>query len=153
MNRVLLAIGIMLVSALTTVAQQAATSAGGPAKGVSRGEHAGVPTVEEQLKVLTEKLDLTAAQEAKIKPILQELHDATQKLMQDKRMSREERLRNVRPRRYAADKSIREILSEDQKKKLDQYLQGPHREMHGDLSGATPPPPPERQKNRRHPGG
>jgi hypothetical protein len=40
-----------------------------------------------------------------------------------------------------ADKKIREILSDDQKKKLDQYLQGPHSEMHGNLSGATPPAP------------
>jgi hypothetical protein len=37
------------------------------------------------------------------------------------------------------DKKIREILSDDQKKKLDQYLQGPHSEMHGNLSGVTPP--------------
>ena len=135
----LLALGTMLMFALTTVGQQATTSAGSPAKGVSGGEHAGLPTVEEQLKVLTEKLDLTAAQQAKIRPIMQELHDATQKLMQDESMSREERLGKVRPRRYAADKSIRGILNDDQKKKLDQYLQGPHREMHGDLSGATPP--------------
>jgi hypothetical protein len=45
----------------------------------------------------------------------------------------------VRPQRYKADKQIREFLSDDQKKKLDQYLQGPHSEMHGNLSGATPP--------------
>jgi hypothetical protein len=45
----------------------------------------------------------------------------------------------VRPLRMNADKKIREILSDDQKKKLDQYLQGPHSEMHGNLSGATSP--------------
>jgi hypothetical protein len=32
------------------------------------------------------------------------------------------------------------LLNDDQKKKLDQYLAGPHAEMHGGLSGATPPP-------------
>lgn len=141
MNRSqLLVIGTILIFALTTVAQQPPTGAGSPAKGASGGGHAGLPSVEEQLKVLTEKLDLTAAQQAKIKPIMQELHDFTEKLMQDKNMSQEERLRNVRPRRYAADKSIRQVLNEDQKKKLDQYLQGPHPEMHGDLTGATRKP-------------
>jgi len=34
-----------------------------------------------------------------------------------------------------AGKKLREFLTEDQKTKLNAYLQGPHREMHGDLSG------------------
>ncbi|HEV2492469.1 MAG TPA: hypothetical protein VG204_05280 [Terriglobia bacterium] len=141
MNRSqLLVIGTILIFALSTVAQQHTAGAGSPAKGVAGAEHNGLPSVEEQLKVLTEKLDLTPAQQAKIKPIMQELHDFTEKLMQNKNMSREERLRNVRPRRYAADKSIRQVLNEDQKKRLDQYLQGPHPEMHGDLTGATRKP-------------
>ena len=99
-----------------------------------------LPTVEEQLKVLNEKLDLNAGQQAKIKPILQHLHDATLNAMQDQKLSREERLAKVRPQRQMADKKMREVLSDEQKKKLDQYEQGPHQEMHGTLSG-TPKPP------------
>jgi len=141
MNRFrLLGIGTMLIVALTAPAQQTATGPGGTNKD-ERGVQGGVPTVEQQLKVLTEKLDLTGDQQARIKPILQELHGATQKLMQHKSLSREERLAKVRPQRYKADKQIREILTDDQKRKLDQYLQGPHPEMHGKLSGTTPPPP------------
>ena len=136
MNRIrLLAIGTVLMFALTTVAQQTTTSSD------AHGGSGGVPTVQGQLKVLTEKLSLTRDQQARITPILQELLDATQKLVQDKSLSHEERLSKVRPQRYKADKQIREVLSDDQKKKLDQYLQGPHSEMHGNLSGATPPPP------------
>jgi hypothetical protein len=60
--------------------------------------------------------------------------------MQDENMSREERLGNVRARRIKADKKIREILNDDQKKKLDQLEQEPHPELHGNLNGATPPP-------------
>jgi hypothetical protein len=119
-----LAIGTVLIFALAVLAQQIATT----------------PTVDEQLKVLTEKLDLTAGQRAKVRPIMQELHDATEKLMQDERLSREERLAKVRPQRKQADKKIRALLNDDQKKKLDQYLAGPHDEMHGGLSGATAPP-------------
>jgi Spy/CpxP family protein refolding chaperone len=141
MNR-LLAIGTMSIVALTAPAQQTATGPAGTDKEEhgQRGAQDGVPTVETQLKVLTEKLDLTGDQQAKVKAILQELHDATLKLVRDKSLSREERLAKVRPQRYKADKQIREILSGDQKKKLDQYLRGPHSEMHGNLSGATPPP-------------
>jgi Spy/CpxP family protein refolding chaperone len=138
MNR-LLAIGTMLIVVLTAPTQQTATRPGGTDKEehAQRGAQDGVPTVESQLKVLTEKLDLTGDQQARIKPILQELHDATLKLVRDKSLSHEERLAKVRPQRYKADKQIREFLSDDQKKKLDQYLQGPHSEMHGNLTGAT----------------
>jgi Spy/CpxP family protein refolding chaperone len=124
----------MLMFALTTVAQQTTTSS--DAHG---GRGVGVPTVEKHLKVLAEKLDLTVDQQAKIKPILRELHDATQKLMRDESISREERMGNVRVCREKADKKIREILNDDQKKKLDQLEQEPHPELHG--NGATPPPP------------
>jgi Spy/CpxP family protein refolding chaperone len=130
MNRFrLLAMGTMLTVALTAAAQQTATE--------QHAAQADVPTAEQQLKVLTQKLDLTGHQQARIKPILQELHAATEKIVHDKSLSREERLTRVRPQRYKADKQMREILSDDQKKKLDQYEQGPHPEMHGNLSGAT----------------
>ena len=135
MNRIrLLAIGSMLLIAPGMLARQTAPT-GEPAKGA-----AGVvlPDVGDQLKVLTRKLDLSGDQQAKVKTILQELHDASLKLMQDEGASREELLSKVRPLRMNADKKIREILSDDQKKKLDQYLQGPHSEMHGNLSGTTP---------------
>ena len=57
MNRLrLLAIGTTLMLALTTAAQQAPTSS--DAHGGSGG---GVPTVQEQLKVLTEKLGYEAS--------------------------------------------------------------------------------------------
>lgn len=138
MNRCrLITLGTALLFALASHAQQATTPERTPAKGVSSGD-GGLPTVETQLKVLIEKLSLTSEQQTKVKPILQELHDATEKLMQDKNLSQEERLTKVRPERYKADERIRAILSDGQKKKLDQYELGPHREMHGDLSGAAP---------------
>jgi hypothetical protein len=142
MNRFrLLAFGAMLIAAWTAPAQQAPTAPVGVDKGNNGQPSAedGAPTVEQQLNVLAEKLDLTADQQARITPILRDLHDATLKLMQDTTLSREERLALVRPQRYKANEQIHEILSEDQKKKLDQYLGGPHSEMHGNLSGAVSP--------------
>ena len=120
MNRFrLLAIGTMMIFALTLVAQQTTRPGGG------------VPTVQGHLKVLTEKLALTGDQQTKVKPILQELHDATQKLEQDEGMSQEERMGKVRASREKADKKIREILNDDQKKKLDQLEHEPHSGLHG----------------------
>jgi hypothetical protein len=143
MNRYrLLPIGTVLIFALTAQAQQPKTRPGTPAKAVPGPADASLPTVEAQLKVLTEKPGLTNEQQGKVKAIVQELHDATLKLVGDKSMSSEERLAKVRPHRDKADERIRALLNEDQKKKLDQYEQGPHPEVHGSLRGATPPPRP-----------
>jgi Spy/CpxP family protein refolding chaperone len=137
MNRIrLLAIGGMLLIAPAMLAQQTAQT-GGPAKDAAQG--VGLPDVGDQLKVLTQKLDLSVDQQPKVKTILQELHDASLGLMQDENISQDELLSKIRPLRMNADKKIREILTNDQKKKLDLYLQGPHSEMHGNLHGATPP--------------
>jgi hypothetical protein len=137
MNRIrLLAIGSMLMFAPAMLAQQTAQPSGS-GKGAAHGLD--LPKVEEQLKVLIQKLELTVDQQPKVKTILQELHDATQKLMQDETLSHEQLLDQVRPLRLKADKQLREILSDNQKKKLDLYLQGPHSEMHGNLNGTAPP--------------
>ena len=137
MNRILLlAIGSMLLIAPATLAQQTAPT-GEPAKDAAQGVV--LPEVGDQLKVLTQKLDLSVDQQPKVKTILQELHDASLRLMQDETISQDELLSKVRPLRMNADKNIREILTNDQKKKLDLYLQGQHSEMHGNLHGATPP--------------
>jgi hypothetical protein len=128
-------VAMMSISMLAVgaFAQQSAVT---PGSGVQDS----LPSVEEQLKVLNEKLDLTAGQLEKIKPILQHLHDATENVIQDHTLSHEERLAKVRPQRLMADKKMREILSDEQKKKLDQYEKGPHPEMHGTLSGTAKPP-------------
>ena len=124
MNRFLLvAIGSLFVFAAT----------GGAAQDT-------LPTAEDQMKVLQERLDLTAEQRIKIKPIVQQLHETTQRLMDDKTLSREDRLARVRPHRLLADKKIRGILNAEQRKQLDQYESGPHSEVHGSLTG-TPEAP------------
>jgi hypothetical protein len=136
-----LAIGTALILAPTVPAEQSAVEPGGAVKAEDGRQIANgdlVPKAEPQLKVLTEKLGLTIQQQAKIMPILKKLQAVTEKLARDKSRSREELLAEVRPYRYKADKKLREFLSDDQKKKLDQYEHGPHPEMHGNLGGATP---------------
>ncbi len=133
MSRIrLLVTGTILMFALTTVAQQTTTSSN------AHDSMGGGPTVEKQLTLLTEKLDLTADQQAKTKNILQQLDETTQKIMQDESMSRDERMGNVRTCHHQADKELRAILSDDQKKRLDHFEQEPHPEFHGNANSATP---------------
>lgn len=135
MNRIrLLAIGSMLLIPPATLAQHT-THTGRP----GAAHDVVLPDVVDQLKVLTQKLDLSVDQQPKVKTILQKLRDATQRLVQGETMSDKQLLEKVRPLRMKANEQLREILSDDQKKKLDLYLQGPHSEMHGKLHGATPP--------------
>ncbi len=126
MNRIrVFAIGTILMLTLTTVAQQATASSG------AQGESGGASDVEKHMTLLTEKLDLNSDQQAKVKPILQKMHDATEKALQDESMSRGERMDNVRACRYKADREVRKILSDGQKKKLDQLEEEMHPGLHG----------------------
>lgn len=87
--------------------------------------------LEAHLKLLTEKLDLTRDQQAKAKTILLEMQGSTEKFMQDQSMSRDERMDNVQAVRYKADREVPKMLSDEQKKKLDQLEQDMHLGLHG----------------------
>jgi len=127
---------LTLTLTLAVAAQQANAGRGGPAKGSPGGDHAVVPAADVQLKFLTEKLDLNSEQQEKMNPILQELHDTTMKLVQDHSMPHQEYVSKLRDARYGADKKIRAILTDEQKKKLDQVEQEPHPELHGNVTDA-----------------
>jgi hypothetical protein len=126
----LLAAGTVLMFGLSTGAQQPATIS---------DAHAAAP-VEQHLKMLSEKLALTADQQDKARPILQEMHDGSQKLDDDASLTPEQRHQGMVPVFMKADKALREFLTDDQKKKLDELeaqMHGPHDSPKGD--GATPP--------------
>jgi Spy/CpxP family protein refolding chaperone len=126
MNRVrIVVMGTMLMLALTTAAQQA-TSGGG-----AQGESGGGSAVDKHMAMLTEKLDLNSDQQAKVKPILQKMHDCTEKSLEDESISLDERRDNAKACRYKADREARKILSDEQKKKLDQLEEEMHPGMQG----------------------
>jgi hypothetical protein len=107
----------VLVVALSTLAQQPADPVGA------------------HLKLLSEKLGLTEEQQAKARPILQEMTDAEQKIKVDDNLSYKERLEKVRPFREKADKKLRKFLTDEQKAKLDALEHQPHSELHEKLNG------------------
>jgi Spy/CpxP family protein refolding chaperone len=128
MNRLrLLAVGTVLMFALSAAAQQTTTS--------PDAHTAAVAPVEQHLKMLSEKLSLTADQQDKARPILQEMHDGSQKLEDDQSLTADQRHEGMAPVFMKADKALREILTDDQKKKLDdleaQMHGGPHDNPHG----------------------
>jgi hypothetical protein len=130
-----LSTALMIASSTTAVARQTGGTSDSRVENPQhqRGSGNGVPTANEQLKLLTSRLDLTSDQQSKIKPILIELHDATVKLLGDKSLTHEDRKAQVWDWRLKTDKRIREVLNEAQKAKLDQVEQEPHPELHGDV--------------------
>jgi hypothetical protein len=134
MNRLrLLAAGTVLIFALSTAAQQSTTSPDAHA--------AAVAPVEQHLKVLSEKLALTAGQQEKARPILQEMHDGSQKIADDQSLTPDQRHAAMGELFMKADKEVRTFLNEEQKKKLDEMEAQMHGGPHENPNGNAPAPP------------
>ena len=91
--------------------------------GQGQGQGRGMPSVEDHVKLLTEKLDLTADQQAKAKTILEDQRQQMDAIRKDDSLSREDKMSKARALREAAQAKVREVLNDDQKKKLDQLEQ------------------------------
>src|SRR6202041_271938 len=98
---------------------------------------AAVAPVEQHLKMLSEKLGLTADQQDKARPILQEMHDGSQKLEDDQSLTPDQRHEGMVPVFMKADKALREFLTDDQKKKLDDLEAQMHGGQHDNPHGTT----------------
>jgi hypothetical protein len=130
MNRLrLLAVGTVLMFAMNSVAQQNATSPDVRA--------AAVAPVDQHLKMLSEKLALTAEQQDKARPILQAMHDGSQKLADDASLTPDQRQAGMHELFLKSDKEVREFLTDDQKKKLDDLEADMHPGPHGGSNGSS----------------
>jgi len=81
------------------------------------------PSVDDQLKTLTKQLQLTDDQQPKVRDILQNRHDQIQQVMQDTSTPRAEKWSKMREIHETTNGKIRALLTDDQKKKFDDYLQ------------------------------
>src|ERR1700760_4327764 len=103
--------------AMAAFAQGNPPPQGGPDGG---GHRRGMPSVDDQLKNMTQAYNLTTDQQAKVKSILEDTHSQMQKVMQDdSTLSREDRMSKMRSIHEAASSRIREVLTDEQKKKYD----------------------------------
>ena len=86
------------------------------------GHHMGrrqMPSVDDQLKHLSSKLNLTDAQQAKLKPILEDQHKQMEQIHNDSSLSREDRFGKIQQLRQNSDSQIKSVLNEDQQKNFD----------------------------------
>jgi Spy/CpxP family protein refolding chaperone len=127
MNRRSFAIGTLLLFAVPASPQQPA------AEVAAVTDVDGIPTVQSQMKLFSARLDLNEDQQARVQTILQDLHDATAKSVHDESVSSAERTASIHAERMRADKRIRDVLTDEQRKKLDQVEQEPHPELHGNI--------------------
>lgn len=108
MNRIrLLAIGIVLACALPLIAQEAAAPSP-------------MPSVDQHLKMLSEKLALTGDQQDKARSIIAEMQETMQKAMDDTSLTQEQKHVQMHAAFMKADKEMRPFLTEEQKAKLDE---------------------------------
>ncbi|HWR17600.1 MAG TPA: hypothetical protein VN577_22415 [Terriglobales bacterium] len=84
------------------------------------GRRGNMPAAEDRLKNLSEKLQLSDDQKAKIKPILEDEASQLQQIKKDGSKSRQEKVSKAREIHQAHMDKIRPILTDDQQKKLDE---------------------------------
>jgi septal ring factor EnvC (AmiA/AmiB activator) len=78
-----------------------------------------MPSVDDQIKHLTNKLSLSDDQQAKLKPILEEQRKQMEQIHSDSSLSREDRFSKMQELRQNADTQIKSVLNEDQQKNFD----------------------------------
>jgi periplasmic protein CpxP/Spy len=78
-----------------------------------------MPSVDDQIKHLTQKLNLSDDQQAKLKPILEDQRKQMEAVHNDSSLSREDRFSKMQTLRQSSDTQIKSVLNEDQQKNFD----------------------------------
>ena len=99
-----------------------------------------MPSVDDQVKHLTKKLNLSDDQQAKLKPILEDQHKQLQAIHNDSSLSREDRFSKMQALRQSSDTQIKSILNEDQQKNFDKMREEQQGRM-GKWKGGDNAPP------------
>lgn len=130
---------LLLAACLTAFA--AFAQQGPPPQGEGHGgPRRGMPTAEEQLAMLTERLSLTPDQQAKVKTILEEQRAKMQAVMKDESLSHEDRGAKMREIHEGFKTKVRALLTDEQQKKADAMEQEMHDHMQKRQQGGGEPP-------------
>ena len=78
-----------------------------------------MPTVDDQLKHLSKKLNLSDDQQAKLKPILEDQRKQMDEIRDDSSLSRQDRFSKMQEVRQGSDTQIKSVLNDDQQKNFD----------------------------------
>lgn len=86
------------------------------------GEHRGMMSPDAMLDHMSTELNLTEDQKTKIKPILEDQSKKMSDLRSDTSLSREDRRAKMKDVHESTMTQLRQILNEDQQKKLDEMM-------------------------------
>ena len=146
----ILALAVALCS-LPLVAQTGSTGSSTSPTGEGQGRHHGMPSVDDQLQHLTKALNLSADQQAKIKPILVDAQKKMEDLRNDSSGDRQAMRQKMMQIRQDTNDQIRAQLDDKQKEKFDKQEQEREERMQnrrggpsgpgGDNAGGNAPPP------------
>jgi Spy/CpxP family protein refolding chaperone len=121
-EKTLLLLFALAILAMVLIGIKVASSAPFPQAGQHQGWHHGPGPMgpEQELGWLSDKLQLTDDQKAKIKPLIEDEHKQLTALREDSSLSREEKQGKFRQIRTSTYDQIRPILSEQQQATLKQ---------------------------------
>ena len=107
-----------------------------PAQESGEHEHGGrlelrMRSTDDLMKELTAKLNLTVAQQAKVKSILEENHQKMQTIKKDESLSKEDRYAKMKEMHNATHAQVRDVLTDEQKPKFDAMVKDMENNMHG----------------------
>ncbi len=98
------------------------------------------PTIDDQVNALTQELNLTGEQPAKVKTMLEDQRSQAMTIVNDGSLSREDKVLKLQTLREGTIAKVRGILNDDQKKKLDQMLQVDEEQAPKKDQQSNPPP-------------
>ncbi|HEY2496996.1 MAG TPA: hypothetical protein VGK24_08000 [Candidatus Angelobacter sp.] len=101
--------------------------------------HQGMPSVDDHVKDLTTKLNLTPDQQTKMKAILEDTHQQADSVMKDQSMSKEDKQAKMKELHESAKTKARDILTDDQKPKFDAMMKDMEAQMHSRHDGDKAP--------------
>jgi protein CpxP len=107
------------------------------------GHGGGRMNPEAQLQHLTKQLDLTADQQAQIKPILESRDQQAKQLWQDQSLAPQDRHTKMKAIQDDSKAKIEAVLNATQKEKYEAMQAKMQEHMHEHMQGEQAPPPPQ----------
>jgi Spy/CpxP family protein refolding chaperone len=91
----------------------------------------GMGNVDDHVKELSTKLNLTSDQQTKVKAILEENHQKMQATMKDESLSKEDKHAKMKEMHDSVHAKVRDILTDEQKPKFDAMVKDMESNMNG----------------------
>lgn len=95
----------------------------------------GMGNVDDHVKELTTKLNLSSDQQAKVKSILEETHQQMDTLAKDQSMSKDDKHAKMKELHESVHSKVRDVLTDDQKPKFDAMVKDMDAHMHEHHAG------------------